>query len=170
MDSTLHIRDAQPSDAAALAGLLGGMGWFAAYADTAPSQAEERLRGLIQSAAGGQHRMLLVAEDGAQPRLLGYCAVHWLPVAIQLGWEAYVSELFVAESARGTGAGSALLDAAVQAARERQCVRIWLINNRERPSYARGFYPRHGWTEQAEMARFVLPLAAPPQPSGDSPP
>ena len=169
MHSTLHIRDAQPSDAAALAGLLGGMGWFAAYAETSPAQAEERLRRLIQSAAGGQHGLLLVAEDGAQ-RLLGYCAVHWLPVAIQLGWEAYVSELFVAESARGTGAGSALLDAAVQAARERQCVRIWLINNRERPSYARGFYPRRSWTEQAEMARFVLPLTAAPQPSGDSTP
>ena len=50
------------------------------------------------------------------------------------------------------------LDAATQAARERHCIRIWLVNNRERPSYVRGFYFRQGWSEQAEMARFVLPL------------
>ncbi|GGH60572.1 hypothetical protein GCM10010975_23420 [Comamonas phosphati] len=53
---------------------------------------------------------------------------------------------------------SLLLDAATEAARQRGCSRIWLVNNRERPSYARGFYPQQGWTEQAEMARFVLPL------------
>ena len=78
--------------------------------------------------------------------------------AVQQGWEAYVSELFVAEAARGAGLGQQLLDAATQAARERRCLRIWLVNNRERPSYVRGFYSSRGWSEQAEMARFVLPL------------
>ncbi|MDR0227181.1 MAG: GNAT family N-acetyltransferase [Burkholderiaceae bacterium] len=163
MAGALTVRPAQAGDAADLAALLGAMGWFKAYAATTPAQAAAHLQALV--AAAPDRSLLLVAEDD-QHRLCGYCAVHWLPVAILQGWEAYVSELFVAEMARGSGAGSQLLDAAVQAARERRCQRIWLINNRERPSYARGFYPRHGWTEQAEMARFVLPLA--PLPSDNA--
>ena len=98
-----------------------------------------------------------MAEDARQ-RVHGYCAVHWLPIAVLQGWEGYVSELFIAEAARGAGLGQQLLDAATQAARDKGCMRIWLLNNRERISYVRGFYPQQGWSEQAEMARFVLPL------------
>ena len=60
-----------------------------------------------------------------------------------------MSELFVAEAARGAGLGQQLLDAATQAARERHCIRIWLVNNRERPSYVRGFYSRQGRSAKA---------------------
>lgn len=167
MDSSspLQIRVAQSADALAIASLLSATGWFKAYAGKTPAQAATHVRGLIEASAEDRRSLLLVAEDRTQ-QVCGYCAVHWLPLAILQGWEAYVSELFVDERARGTGAGSRLLDAAVQAARERQCTRIWLINNRERSSYARGFYPKKGWTEQVEMARFVLPLT--PQPSENS--
>lgn len=39
----------------------------------------------------------------------------------------------------------------------RGCSRIWLVNNRDRDSYLRGFYARQGWQEQPQAARFVLP-------------
>ena len=94
----------------------------------------------------------------AQDQLIGYCAVHWLPIAILQGWEGYVSELFIADSARGLGVGSQLLDQVTAAARSRGCRRLWLVNNRQRDSYHRGFYARQGWQEQAQAARFVLDL------------
>ena len=169
MSAKAHlIRPALPSDAAGISELLHGIGWFKAYEGRSIAQNTAAIKELLLGAqasaqastqAQPERSLLLVAED-AQQRISGYCAVHWLPVAVLQGWEAYVSELFIAEQARGAGLGQQLLDVAVQAAREKNCLRIWLVNNRERPSYTRGFYSQQGWVEQAEMARFVLPLRA----------
>lgn len=156
--ATHHIRPAQPTDAEGISALLHGMGWFAAYEGRSAAQNAEAVRALLDSQADAKRSLFLVAED-AQQRIHGYCAVHWLPAAIFQSWEAYVSELFVADAARGLGLGSRLLDTAVQAARQQGCLRIWLVNNRQRTSYERGFYAKLGWSEQAQMARFVLPLA-----------
>ena len=159
MSARAHlIRPAQPGDAAGISELLHGIGWFKAYEGRSIAENTAAVRQLLLDTQTLPERSrLLVAED-AQQRISGYCAVHWLPVAVLQSWEAYVSELFIAEQARGAGLGQQLLDVAVQAAREKNCLRIWLVNNRERPSYTRGFYSQQGWVEQAEMARFVLPL------------
>ena len=153
----LTLRFAAPTDAEALATLLQGIGWFRAYAQNPIAQSRDAVRGLLHRAQDDDRSSLWVAESPTLG-LCGYCAVHWLPVAVLQGWEGYVSELFVADAARGQQVGARLLDTAVEAARARGCQRIWLVNNRERPSYARGFYTRQGWKEQPEMARFVLPL------------
>ena len=152
------IRPALPSDAAGISGLLHGIGWFKAYENQTSDQNQQVLQTLLDQAHTEPERGLLLIAEDAQQRIHGYCAVHWLPIAVLQGWEAYVSELFIAETARGAGLGQQLLDTATQAARGKDCVRIWLLNNRERLSYVRGFYPQQGWSEQAEMARFVLPL------------
>ena len=159
MSARAHlIRPAQPGDAAGISELLHGIGWFKAYEGRSIAENTAAVRQLLLDTQTLPERSrLLVAED-AQQRISGYCAVHWLPVAVLQSWEAYVSELFIAEQARGAGLGQQLLDVAVQAAREKNCLRIWLVNNRERPSYTRGFYSQQGWVEQAEMARFALPL------------
>ena len=156
--SDMQIRAARTGDAAGIAALLQAMGWFKAYENRTPAQNTEAVRALLADAEAAPERSLLLVAEDAQQRLIGYCAVHWLPVAVLQAWEGYVSELFVAGQARGAGAGSLLLNAATEAVRQRGCCRIWLVNNRERPSYVRGFYSQQGWAEQAEMARFVLPL------------
>ena len=159
MSAKAHlIRPALPSDAAGISELLHGIGWFKAYEGRSIAQNTAAIKELLLDAQTLPERSLLLVAEDAQQRISGYCAVHWLPVAVLQSWEAYVSELFIAEQARGAGLGQQLLDVAVQAAREKNCLRIWLVNNRERPSYVRGFYSRQGWSEQAEMARFVLPL------------
>ena len=159
MSANAHlIRPALPSDAAGISELLHGIGWFKAYEGRSIAQNTAAIKELLLDAQTLPERSLLLVAEDAQQRISGYCAVHWLPVAVLQSWEAYVSELFIAEQARGAGLGQQLLDVAVQAAREKNCLRIWLVNNRERPSYTRGFYSQQGWVEQAEMARFVLPL------------
>ena len=157
--TSYQIRSARQDDAQGIAGLLQGIGWFKAYQGRSSAENTQAVKALLNSlqAPATERGLLLIAHD-EQQRIHGYCAVHWLPVAVLQGWEAYLSELFVAEAARGEGLGQQLLDTATQAARERGCLRIWLVNNRERPSYVRGFYSRQGWSDQAEMARFVLPL------------
>lgn len=154
MSATCTLRAAQPDDAPALAALLQGIGWFDRFTTGHPDAHAARLAPLLAPSA---HQLQLVAYD-AQGQLIGYCAVHWLPIAILQGWEGYVSELFIADSARGLGVGSQLLDQVTTAARSRGCRRLWLVNNRQRDSYHRGFYARQGWQEQAQAARFVLDL------------
>ena len=159
MSAKAHlIRPALPSDAAGISELLHGIGWFKAYEGRSIAQNTAAIKELLLDAQTLPERSLLLVAEDAQQRISGYCAVHWLPVAVLQSWEAYVSELFIAEQARGAGLGQQLLDVAVQAARDKNCLRIWLVNNRERSSYVRGFYSQQGWVEQAEMARFVLPL------------
>ena len=154
MSAACTLRPAQPDDAPALAVLLQGIGWFDRFATGHPEAHADQLEPLL---APSPHQLQLVACD-AQGQLIGYCAVHWLPIAILQGWEGYVSELFIADSARGLGVGSQLLDQVTAAARSRGCRRLWLVNNRQRDSYHQGFYARQGWQEQAQAARFVLDL------------
>jgi GNAT superfamily N-acetyltransferase len=154
MSAACTLRAAQPADAPALAALLQGIGWFDRFATGHPEAHADQLAPLL---APSPHQLQLVACD-AQGQLIGYCAVHWLPIAILQGWEGYVSELFIADSARGSGVGSQLLDQVTAAARSRGCRRLWLVNNRQRDSYHRGFYAQQGWQEQAQAARFVLDL------------
>ena len=159
MSARAHlIRPALPGDAAGISELLHGIGWFKAYEGRSIAQNTAAIKELLLDAQTLPERSVLLVAEDAQQRISGYCAVHWLPVAVLQSWEAYVSELFIAEQARGAGLGQQLLDVAVQAARDKNCLRIWLVNNRERSSYVRGFYSQQGWIEQAEMARFVLPL------------
>ena len=150
----ITIRPAQPGDAPALAQLLQNIGWFDRFTQGTPDEHATHIEALL---APSPRQLQLLACD-AQAQVLGYCAVHWLPIAILQGWEGYVSELFIADSARGLGVGSQLLDQVTAAARSRGCRRLWLVNNRQRDSYHRGFYARQGWQEQAQAARFVLDL------------
>ena len=154
MSAACTLRPAQPDDTPALAVLLQGIGWIDRFATGHPEAHAAQLAPLLAPSA---HQLQLVACD-ARGQLIGYCAVHWLPIAILQGWEGYVSELFIADSARGSGVGSQLLDQVTAAARSRGCRRLWLVNNRQRDSYHRGFYARQGWQEQAQAARFVLDL------------
>jgi len=97
-----------------------------------------------------------VAEDSAGA-VVGYAAVHWLPYMLLAGPEGYVSELFIQESARGKGAGTKLLEVIEAEAKERGCSRLMLLNLRQRESYQREFYKKHGWEERPGVANFVRP-------------
>ena len=95
--------------------------------------------------------------EGEAGVVVGYLFVHWLPNLI-FGGEGYVSELFVLPDARGHGYGTALLDEARRRGVARGYQRLSLFNRRERESYQRGFYPRHGWVERSDAALFMYYL------------
>jgi GNAT superfamily N-acetyltransferase len=98
---------------------------------------------------------VFVASEGL--KVIGYLAMSHRP-QIRLGGRiAYIDELVVDDRRRGEGVGSALVDAALAHARGLGCKRVDLTTSRARPSYRRGFYVGHGFTEvDSALLRFDL--------------
>jgi GNAT superfamily N-acetyltransferase len=156
-DSGITIRDARTADAPAIDEILRSLGWIEHLDEVPAGKTQDRIAQVITEKCipGGDHT-LLVAE-GEENRVVGYLFVHWLPNLI-FGGEGYVSELFVLPDERGHGYGTALLDEARRRGVAHGYQRLSLFNRRERESYQRGFYPRHGWVERSDAALFMYYL------------
>lgn len=152
-----HIRKAQEADAASLAELLAALGRFNHIESETESEALNRTKQHLKQCLADESHSIFTAVSPAG-ELLGYCAVHWLPYLILAGPEGYVSELFIAEAARGQGIGGELLENVKAEAKVRGCSRLSLLNRRQRDSYQRGFYSKHGWEERPDMVNFIYML------------
>jgi GNAT superfamily N-acetyltransferase len=150
----VQIRKASAQDAQSLAELLKDIGWFESFKSEPIEMANRRVWLHVEQCLADHSHSLFVAQadDGA---IVGYGSVHWLPYLFLRGPEGYVSELFVRESARGQGVGGELLRKIETEARARGCVRLSLINLRNRESYMRQFYIKAGWEERSEAANFI---------------
>jgi GNAT superfamily N-acetyltransferase len=144
-------------DAEDISGIIHEVGWFEHLQPEPAQKTAERVRKHISLCLADNSHSAFVPENGAQ-KVVGYSSVHFLPYFFLLGFEGYVSELFISEKARGQGIGTALLKQIIIEARKHGCVRLSLINSRSRESYQRKFYEQHGWKERTEVAAFVLPL------------
>jgi GNAT superfamily N-acetyltransferase len=154
---TITIRDASLADAPAIDAVLRSLGWFTHLDEIPADETEARIaRVLTEKCLPGGDNTLLVAET-VESSVVGYLFVHWLPNLI-FGGEGYVSELFVLPEARGQGIGAALLDEAKRRGIARGYQRLTLFNSRERESYQRGFYTKHGWVERDDAALFMYYL------------
>jgi ribosomal protein S18 acetylase RimI-like enzyme len=154
---TWSIRPATSADVPAIAAILRGLGWFFHLNAESTAETETRITRHFTKCLSDDSHSVLVAE-GAEGAVSGYVAVHWLPYLMLPGPEGYISELFVAESARGAGLGTKLLEAVKDMAIGRGCSRLMLVNRKTRESYQRGFYRKLGWEEREEFANFVLHL------------
>ena len=151
-----EIRKASPADASALTEVLRSVDYFTHLIELPFKEAYAMVARALQRDLERDDHLVLLAEN-ADGRILGYCAVHWLPYLFFDGPEGYVSELFIHKSARGQGVGARLLEAVKVEARQRGCQRLSLLNGRMRDSYQRGFYKKKGWRER-DMANFVFDL------------
>ena len=164
VDLSTQIRPASLDDCGAIAALIAAVvaedddqqGAGAAHPDASVAATEAAVRDCIGVA---QHHQLLVATDRA--RVVGYLAVHWIPLPLLSGNEGYVSDLYLAPTHRGRGLGKKLMEAVEQLARERGCLRLMLNNRVASPSFARGFYPQLGFRRRDEFANFIKTLAQP---------
>jgi GNAT superfamily N-acetyltransferase len=151
----LLIRPAIPDDAPALARILIGLGWWKHMSPEKVPEIEERIRAGLERPEPGRERLVAVDDPG---EILGYTAVHWVPYLFLEGPEGYVTELFIAETARGQGIGSRLLERVKELALKKGCVRLRLLSARESEAYKRGFYANRGWNEWGQSAIFVYDL------------
>jgi len=156
MSRELTIRPAVQEDAPAIAAVIRSIGWFAWMKDQDPHTIDARICQHMALCLQDRSHSVYVAESECE--IAGYVSVHWNPYLIQAGPEGYVSELFITEARRGEGVGARLLNAVEQEARSRGCSRLLLLNVRQRESYLRGFYRKHGWIEWEDAAVFVYPL------------
>jgi GNAT superfamily N-acetyltransferase len=133
--ATLHstVRQAQFSDALAIARLCGQLGYPATT-----QEIEARLR-----AVEGNSEHAVFAAEGAAGDVIGWVHVFLLR-SLETGTRAEVGGLVVDEAHRSQGAGQQLLECAEKWARESGCRSIGLRSNviRER---AHAFYERSGY-------------------------
>jgi GNAT superfamily N-acetyltransferase len=152
----VHIRKANLEDAAAIATIMRDLGWFERINAESPEATTQKIARHLELCHADNSHLVYVAE--VEGMVQGYAAVHFVPYLIFDGPEGYVSELFIAESARGQGIGTKLLDVIAREARARGCSRLGLLNNRVRESYRREFYKKRGWQERDNYVHFILKL------------
>jgi ribosomal protein S18 acetylase RimI-like enzyme len=141
------IRWAQPEDAAAVLGLMAGLGRPPVAGDPR-GQAE-----VFRAHLTAPEAEVFVAElDGA---IAGAVSLWFRP---RLNWttlEAWIPDLYVDPAFRRRGAARALLDACVQAARERGCHRLVLESGHERAE-AHQLYESYGLTHSGRAYSLRL--------------
>lgn len=148
------IRRAIPSDALSISELLHEIGYLKFINEEALPETELRIRDSISRLSHLTDHVLLVATDEESDVILGYGAAHFY-ANLLIGNEGYVSELYLRPSATNQGIGGKLLAALQDEGRSRKCRRLRLTNWRNRESYQRGFYAKHGWQENSDAAEFV---------------
>lgn len=155
---TILIREAQLQDAPAIAEIGQTLGWFEQVNRMSVEEAESHVKQQLADCLNDDSHTVLVAQR-SNGVVVGYLSVHWYANLLR-GGDGYISELFIHPQATGKGVGGQLLRTIEMYARQRQCTRLLLMNRRDRESYRRGFYRKHGWQELSEGAYFIRSLPA----------
>jgi len=150
----IEICKAEQSDVAGIAEIVRELGWFADITAETPADTQTNITNELRLCQADDSHSLFVAR-AADEGVLGYVAVHWVPYLLHRGPDGYISELFIRESARGRGIGARLLETVEAEATRRGCRRLMLLNMRQRESYKRSFYSKHGWEERPQAATFM---------------
>ena len=137
---TVTVRRASLADADRIAGLLCQLG----YASTAPD-VEERFTLWF----GDPFSAVLVAERSG--RAVGCLSLHAVPFLEKTGRWARIESLVVDGAARRTGAGSRLIGAAEELARQWDCSAVEVTTLRSRLD-ANAFYQHHGYDDRCALS------------------
>jgi ribosomal-protein-alanine N-acetyltransferase len=102
-----------------------------------------------------QRNIVSGPDRDAGPMMAGYAGMLFVPGGLQ----ADVLTIAVRASHWGQGIGSALLDALIQAARERACAEVFLEVRADNPR-AHGLYRRRGFEEIGVRRGYYQPSGA----------
>lgn len=138
------IRPARESDAAALALLLGQLGYPFDAGEVTPMLAD-----LLRDAA---HLVLVAEEDGD---VVGYVNANFRPQLHHLAAVGTIDELVVDEGSRGRRIGERLVEAVLEEGRRRGADTVEVATH-ERRERARSFYRRCGF--EITSRKLVYPL------------
>jgi GNAT superfamily N-acetyltransferase len=139
------VRPPRPQDRDALLALMDA---YIVDFYRSPRPPRERLEALVDLLAAGEEGTQLVAEGGGG-ELLGFATLYFTWSTLRADRIAILNDLFVAAQARGTGAATALFQAALAASRKRGCVEMeWQTaadNHRAQAFYAKMGGRRGDW-------------------------
>jgi GNAT superfamily N-acetyltransferase len=144
----LSVREASLADASTIAELITQLGY-----PVTGSEISDRLAYWLPDPMS----VIFVAEtDG---RIIGSLSLHAIPYLERTGRWARIESLVVDESARGTGAGRALIAAAEEAARQWNCLNVEVTSSRSRAD-AHAFYQQMGFSDICDQSgRFLKALS-----------
>ncbi len=129
------------------------------FADEIVQPPESRLYLVAEADAGDggvdERDTVSGPDPDAAPVMAGYAGMLFVPGGLQ----ADVLTIAVRESHWGLGIGSALLDALIQAARERACAEVFLEVRADNPR-AHGLYRRRGFEEIGVRRGYYQPSGA----------
>jgi GNAT superfamily N-acetyltransferase len=148
----MQVRAAASADVRALLELIARYWQLEGIPGFNPARIGQLLNALIASQALGA---VWVAESAGA--LTGYLIVVWVLSFEHQGLMAEVDELFVTETARSQGTGTALLAAAESWLKRRGAVRLQLQLATDN-LHARAFYERHGYLQRAGYQLWDKPL------------
>lgn len=134
----LAIRQAQPDDDTALAGLLHQLGY-----ELTPAQVREKLQALGVSPAD---RILVAVLHG---EVVGGISLHALPLFHMAGQLGRITSMVVDGQHRGSGIGGALIAAARHWFESAGCVKLEVTSGDQRID-AHRFYERHGFRRDGQ--------------------
>lgn len=151
--SEVHVRSATSGDAATIVRFIQGL---AEFEQEPLSSVKVTEADIVRDGFGPTPRFeALVAERDGDP--VGF-ALFFMNYSTWEGTSGlYIEDLFVDESARGTGAGRALMAAASAIAKDRGCARLELSVLDWNP--ARAFYERLGMSHQEKWLPYRLGAA-----------
>jgi GNAT superfamily N-acetyltransferase len=147
----VRIREAEPGEEAELLRLYEGL--FAPPGTRPHAWDEGRARDALADAIGAARSMVLVAERGGEP--VGICTAYLDLNSVRFGLRCWVEDLVVAPERRSRGVGGALLDAAMDWAREHGATHLELDTALPRTG-AQRFYERRNPAATGYSYSWVL--------------
>ncbi len=148
MTDAATVRRITAEDFAAVSALLAELGRPAIEPET-----EARVHAAFARLVADANSAAMLAEAGGQP--VGFCSLHFRDRFNHPTPEAWIPDLVVTEAARGTGAGKALLQAAITEARKRGCHNLTLESGYSR-QVAHRFYAMQGLADKGKY--FAIDL------------
>ena len=126
------------------------VGWREHLTDPLPANYIETFR-TIEADLNNE---LIVAEmDGT---IIGTLQITYIPYIINRGgWRALIEALMISSEVRSNGIGTAMMNWAIDRARERGCCIVQLTSNKQRPQ-AHRFYERLGFKSHHEGFKLQL--------------
>jgi GNAT superfamily N-acetyltransferase len=125
-----------------------------ALRETAGDTLASRYRAAFEAIDADPNHLLLVSE--VEGRVVGVLQLSFLPhLTYEGGWRAQIEGVRVDESLRSQGVGRAMIEAAVDMAREKGCHLVQLTTDRRRPK-ALDFYLSLGFEASHEGLKLHL--------------
>lgn len=142
---------AEPAEAADVARLLGAFRDWYGY----PAPSDEDLRSVVDRLIGTEHTEYFLGSPEQDSDTAAVAQVRYRPSIWTTSDDCWLEDLYVEESARGTGLGRALTEAVIERARERGCGRVELdvdvVNER-----ARRLYGSLGFADKTDGGSLLL--------------
>lgn len=145
-----YVWRATPDEAGQVAGLLIEFRDWWGYRGP-PDEAFHRNVARLIEEPGTEYLLVAEAEGGAP---VGVCQLRYRLGVWRDGDDAWLEDLYVRETARGSGLGRALTDGALSRARERGAKRIQL-DVEEANEAARTLYAKAGFVAKGSKSLFL---------------